>query len=598
MKLLSASIVFAILLSFNGISQVKNSYSISFNNIAHHEAEVTAKFSNLQQGEVILKIAKKSPGSYGQYQFAQNIYNLRITDDSGKDLKYSQYNLGEWKVEKHKGEIKVSYTLFGDSKDGIFSHFSEDQVILNNPSAFIYIPKLESRPVELNIQPRYGLDWKIATQLKKISDTKYEADDLHDFMDSPVYLANFTAAEKTIESNGKQFNLKIALYGSEDYAEELLEKVSQTIEEQYKVFGSYPKFSNNTYQFILSFQPYNETNMIEHKSSSLLLNSKPISEITTVKVIESMSALFAKTWNKTRITPISLKPFNLQENVLTKEYWFADGFSYYYSLLSMVRSGIITEDKFLEKTSYIINKVIKSSALKYNNALEISKKSIFYTGRTKNSAALNSKNRYIPFENHGFVIALLLDLELRDKDNLNLDEFMSLMWSKYGKTNNGYNDENIFGTLREYAGDSFAENFYKKNILENSTFDFQKPLESMGVTVSYIELPFMGAQIEFNKDDLAEISEYTIPKSPAYVGGLEKGDIIVSINSRSFSNITQLKNTINQSKVGKKLLVKYSRNGVEKNTEIKLEPNPNTILTANLNNSSKVADKKRGWIGQ
>lgn len=597
MKFIS-TILITLLLSVSGFSQVKNTYTISFNNIAHHEAKVTAKFDNLQQGEVILKIAQKSPGSYGQYQFIQNLYNVKVTDGSGKDLDYTQYNLNEWKVKKHKGEINVSYTLFGDTKDGIFSHFSEDQVILNNPSAFIYIPKLESRPVKLTINKPYSLNWKTATQLKKINDTTFEADDLHDFMDSPVFLANFASAEKTIESNGKSFNLKIALYGSDSYANELLEKVSKTIKEQYNVFGSYPQFSDNTYQFILSYQPYNENSMIEHKSSSLLLSNKTVSDITPVKVVEAMSTLFAKTWNKTRITPISLKPFNLQENVLTREYWFADGFSNYYALLSMVRAGIITEDKFLEKISYIVNNVIKSSALKYNNALEMSKYSIFYAGNNSQQTALNAENLYIPYDNHGFAIALLLDLELRDQDNLNLDEFMSLMWSKYGKTNNGYNHENIYGTLKEYAGDSFAESFFKKNIIENTGFEFQKPLEDMGVTVSFVELPYLGADIEFNKNDLAEIVNYTIPGTPAYAEGLEKGDIIISLNSKSFSNLSQLKNAISQNKIGKKIEVKYSRNGVEKNTEIKLAINPYTIFSANLNNSSKVADKKRGWIGQ
>lgn len=592
------SLIITTLFYVSGFSQVKNSYSISFNNIAHHEAQVTAKFDNLQQGDVNLTIAKKSPGSYGEYQFVQNIYNLKITDGSGKNLDYTQYNLNEWKVKKHKGEINVSYSIFGNTKDGIFSEFSEDQVILNNPSVFIYIPKLESRPVQLNIEKPYNLNWKTATQLKKINETTYEADNLHDFMDSPVYLANFSSAEKTIETNGKSFNLKIALYGNENYADELLEKVSKTIEEQYKVFGSYPNFSNNTYQFILSYQPNNENSMIEHKSSSLLISNETVSKTTPVKVIESMATLFAKTWNKTRIIPISLKPFNLQENVLTREYWFADGFSNYYALLSMVRAGIITEDKFLEKTSYIVNSVIKSSALKYNNALEMSKYSIFYAGNNHNQTALNATNLYIPYNNHGFVIALLLDLDLRDRDNLNLDEFMSLMWSKYGKTGNGYNHENIYGTLKEYAGDSFAESFFKKNIIENSGFEFQKPLENMGVTVSFVELPYLGAEIEFNDKDLAEITNYTIPGSPAYVDGLEKGDIIISLNSKSFSNLSQLKNAISQNKIGKKIAVKYSRNGVEKNTEVRLAINPHTIFSSNLNVSSKVADKKRSWIGE
>ena len=131
----------------------------------------------------------------------------------------------------------------------------------------------------------------------------------------------------------------------------------------------------------------------------------------------------------------------------------------------------------------------------------MSRKSAFFNSNLVGNTALNSKNLYIPYENHGFAIALLLDLELRDKDDLKLDDFMSLMWSKYGKTDKGYNDENVYATLREYAGDSFADSFYKTVINGNSNFEFKKPLESIGVNVSFVELPYMGAEIEFNKDE-------------------------------------------------------------------------------------------------
>ncbi|WP_010521059.1 PDZ domain-containing protein [Aquimarina agarivorans] len=579
-------------------SQVKNIYSISFDNVAHHEASIKAKFSNLQPGNVTLKMAKKSPGSFGFYQFSQNIYNFRITDESGKELKFTQPKLGEWLVEKHKGQINISYKLFGDTRDGVFSHFSEDQVILNNPSAFIYVPKLASRPVKLKFNSRDDLKWKIATQLKDSGENIYEAENLNAFMDSPIFAGNFNVVQKTLDSGGKQFELKIAIIGSEGYATELLNKVTEAIKEQYKVFGSYPDFSNGTYLYILSFKGYNQNMAIEHKSSSILLNSNSVAELGTLKVLESMLSLFAKTYNKTRIRPVSLEPFNLQENVQTSEYWFSEGFSKYYGLLSMVRARIISEDKYLEKVSYILNDVIKSTALKYNNTLEMSKKSAYFASNLENNTALNAHNLYIPYEDHGFVIALLLDLKLRDKENLSLDDFISLIWTKYGKTNKGYTNENIYATLREYAGDFFASDFYKDYIIKNTEFDFQKILESMGINISFIELPYLGAEIAFNDKDLAEIVSYTIPGTPAYESGLEKGDIIISLDNKPFSNLTQFKNALNQNKIGKKVSIKYSRNGVEKDVSVKLAANPNTILTPELKISSKVEEKKRGWIGQ
>jgi len=589
-----------LLLSISSFSQVKNSYTISFENVAHHEAKITATFSNLQPGKVVLQMAKKSPGSYGSYNFSQNIYNLKITGGNGKDLKTTQISLNEWEVNDHDGEIRVNYNLFGDTADGVFSQFSEDQTIINNPASFIYIEALESRPVELTYYNREDLGWKIATQLEDKGANTYEAKDLQEFMDSPTLLANFKLKERTIEAGSKQFKLKLAINdnSNDQLSEDLFDKIANVISEQQKVFGSFPNFDYDSYTFMASYAPYTGTNTIEHKNSSLILNSKPLSEIEVTSSLKMLSEMFLKTWNKTRITPISLKPFDLQKNTLTQEYWFAEGFSSYYALLTMCRAGIISHDKFLEEASFIVNDVITSSALQYNNTLEMSEQALFFAKNSINNTSLNALNLYIPYKDHGFVIALILDLELRNKDELNLDNFMSLFWSKYGKTNIGYSIENIYATLREYAGDSFAEKFFKENISEPTIYDPSKLLESVGVSTTLVELPYLGAEIVFNNDDLAEVSKYTIPGTPAYIGGLEKRDIIISINNRSFSNLTQLKNAIAQEKIGKKVIVKYSRNGIEKSTEIKLTPNPYLILTSLFKIGSSTADRKRAWIGE
>ena len=582
--------------------QVKNNYEISFRNAAHHEATVTAVFSNLQPGSVNLLMAKKSPDSYGEFNFAQNIYNLKITSSKGRDLKVNEISLNEWEVVKHDGEIRVSYTLFGDKADGIFSLISEEQTIINNPSAFIYVPTLSSRPVEIKYNLRPEFNWKIATQLRNLGNDTYEADNLQDFMDSPSYIAHFTSKTRLIEAGNKKFKLNLAIKhtGGEKLTDKLFNKITKVIDEQYKVFGSYPNYKNDEYTFIASFMPSSENNLIAHKNSSLILNTESLKEIEVNTAVKMLSETFFKSWNKTRITPITLRPFDFQKNTLTKEYWFTEGFSNYYGLLSMVRAGVISQDNFFEEVSFIINNVYNSPGLNYNSALRMSEKSLFYASKTNGNTALNAENLYIPYNDHGFVIALILDLELRNKDELNLDDFMSLLWSKYGKTDIGYSYENLYTTLKEYTSDSFTENFFKDNINgEGKTkFAYKQLLDSVGVEVTNIELPYLGADIRFNYDDLAEITKYTVPETPAYISGLEKGDIIISINNRSFSNLDQLKNAIAQQKIDKKVLVKYSRHGVEKNTEIKLTANPNVILTGMFKYSSKVADRKRGWIGE
>ena len=129
-------------------------------------------------------------------------------------------------------------------------------------------------------------------------------------------------------------------------------------------------------------------------------------------------------------------------------------------------------------------------------------------------------------------------------------------------------------------------------------FEFQKLFESVGVSMTYIELPYVGAEIEFNDENEAVISKYTYPGSPAYESGLEKGDVINTINKRSFTNKSNLKNTIDQAKIGKKVGIKFERFGVKKSTELRFIPNPKILLNSMLKIDDSAAELKNMWIKQ
>jgi len=593
-----------ILIVFSSITmfgQVSNRYAITFDNVHHHEAKVAVQFPNLQPGKVTFKIARKSLGSSITDDFARNIFNVRFTNEEGDPLNGKRVGLNEWEVQRHQGEIRVNYSIFGDTSNGVHSQFSEEQTIINGPATFMYVPQLATRPVELYVKNRTDLNWEINTELTIKEDPIYMASNLEEFMDSPILLGNFNIVSRTIESNGKKFELKLVVNNDvnqdTNLARDLLENITKVVLEQEKVFGNFPNFKNNSYTFLASFRPYCDESIVAHSNSSFVSHPESLSQLGLVNATRMLSEAFFKSWNQCRMVPIALKPFDFQNPTYIKESWFKEGFSNYYALLSLCRAGIISHEKFLEETSFIVNTVVTSSSLKYQDYNTMSQMSDLYA--IPSMYASNTSNVFIPYRDYGFVIAMALDITLRSEDSfLNLDDFMSLFWSKYGKTAIGYSVENIDATLREYVDDDFSKDFYEKYMNKLNYDDLEELFESVGVEVSPVQLPYLGASILFNSNDLAQIKEYTIPDTPAYIGGLEKGDILVSINNRSFSNLAQLTNAIAQQKIGEKITVKYMRNGEEKNTQIELTENPNIILTNRLKIDAKEADLKRGWIGE
>ena len=68
-------------------SQVR--YSTSFANRAHHEAEITVSFTNLDDRPLQLRMSRSSPGRYALHEFAKNVYNFRASGLDGRAVTVS-----------------------------------------------------------------------------------------------------------------------------------------------------------------------------------------------------------------------------------------------------------------------------------------------------------------------------------------------------------------------------------------------------------------------------------------------------------------------------------------------------------------------------
>jgi predicted metalloprotease with PDZ domain len=578
-------------------AQVKNTYAISFKKAVHHEAVVEAKFTNIQLGKASLLFSKTAPGSFGVYQFAKNIYDLSVTNSSGKALDVTTVGLNQWDVEGHDGVINVSYKVFADQGDTVFSKFSEEGCVINAPATFIYMPALESRPIEVTYNK--NANWSIATHLKQTANNVYEAENLQEFMESPALLAPLITRAETLTSGTNNFKLQLAtsFTANDAVVDSIFQGLLKVAETHKTVFGGYPIYENDTYQFLISTIPVTQQKSVAgYRNTALATYTDVLTAADVPSIVRELSKAYFQSWNTTRMRPAALTPFNLQAYAKAKEYWFTEGFANYYAYLNLRRAGVISQDRFLEELSHIISDVVSCPALVYTNANAISEKALFYKGLSQYADSQNTPNIYMAPEQHGLMIALVLDLQLRQKNDLSLDDYMKLVWTKYGKTEIPFRVENLYTTLREYAGDTFADNFFKYTIDKPRAFDYKRLLASVGVVASAVKAPYLGAKVAFNAKDMAEIVEYTKRYTPAYNAGLEKGDIIVSINSRAFSNLTEYENVISKNKVGKRVAVKYKRNGVDKTTYAKFKANPNVVLSDMAKLGSKTNARKRAWL--
>jgi predicted metalloprotease with PDZ domain len=212
---------------------------------------------------------------------------------------------------------------------------------------------------------------------------------------------------------------------------------------------------------------------------------------------------------------------------------------------------------------------------------------------------VNRGNTFISYYSYGSALGLALDLSLRN-NNLNLDDYMKLVWQTYGKAEIPYTIENLHTSLNEYAGVSFGDTFFNTYIYKSEMPDYKSLFESVGVSLKQEnKTPYFGAYVRMQKNN-ALIRNNPTKGNPAYLAGLASGDVINSINEESLSENKSFSDVLKTYKSGDTLEIKFERFGKKKTTQLILSDNPNYKISLFENEKLEIAEgilnKRNEWL--
>ncbi len=542
--------------SFVVQAQISSKYSISFENAVHHEATIQATFTNLKSDTVEFSMSRSSPGRYALHEFAKNVYNVKVTDGKGKDLEATRPNPYSWLVKGHDGSINVSYTLFGNHGDGTYAQIDETHAHLNAPATFIYVPELETQEIEVTFNIREDLNWKIATQLSHKHDNTYYAKDFQYLMDSPVEIANFRKRSFDVKGQTIAFILHDDA-ASEQEIDIYFEKIKKVVLEQMMVFGELPTFDYGEFTFLGCYMPNATGDGMEHRNSTSIPSSRSLAKGGLETNIGTVAHEFFHIWNVERLRPKSLEPFDFSKANMSGDLWFAEGFTSYYDDLSLVRSGIMSQEKYIEGLTRTFNYVWTSPGRQFFNPIEMSYQAPF-NDAARSVDETNKENTFISYYSYGSMLGLALDLSLREK-NLNLDTYMTLLWDKYGKPEIPYTVENLHQTLNTFAGKEFGDHFFNNYIYKSGMPDYERLLTRIGVRLKTNNNLDFGAVVRNHK----VLSNPKIGTS-AYSAGFQKGDKLLKIGAIVLNDTVELISVLSTFKLGEKVNVAIERYGNKK----------------------------------
>ncbi|MEH1006368.1 PDZ domain-containing protein [Winogradskyella sp. ECml5-4] len=565
-----------------------SSYTISFENAAHHEAEITATFKGLKSGEAAFRMSRSSPGRYAIHEFAKNVYNVKVTDGKGNVLETTRPDPYSWTVNDHDGTIIVNYTLYANHGDGTYAQVDETHAHLNMPATFMYAPSLENDTFNIEFKPRKDLNWKIATQLKLVEGSTYSADNLQYFMDSPTEISDHMV--RSFEVDGQKINFALHHNGTAAEFDDYFEKVKKTILQQKAVFGELPTFDYGEYTFLGCYIPNATGDGMEHRNSTIVTSTRSLADGAD-RNIGTVSHEFFHCWNVERIRPQSLEPFNFEAANMSGELWFAEGFTSYYDDLTLTRAGLITQEDYIKGLTGTFNYVWNSPGRQFFNPIEMSYQAPFVDA-ARSVDDINRGNTFISYYSYGSMLGLALDLSLR-AENLNLDDYMALVWNTYGKTETYYTIADLQQTLKAYAGADFGDAFFNNYIYKSDMPDFESLFKTVGVQLQQnTEQPAFGLHLNNQV-----ITSNTMVGSGAYTAGLEKGDKLLKIDGVDINETSDLNKILGTVKPNQTVDVVYERFGKQRTVKLTLDADTSYTISS-LDDLSEAAKANRdAWLG-
>ena len=582
-------------------AQLAVRYHVSLDHIRQHEAVITVEFPAVPAQPLEIIMPSSSPGRYAVHHFAKNVYAEKAFDKSGNPLPVHKTDIDRWEVSGHQGYVKFEYTLFANHGDGTYSGIDNRKLHLNMPSAFVFAPVAEKRPVELHFDLSQHPDWSVATQLKPMSESAFWAPDYYYFFDSPTMVGDIDFRRWTSDSNGKTYTIEIAAMheGTDEELNNYTEWVRQVVEEQKAVFGGLPDFDFDRYTFLVSYNPWINGDGMEHRNSTVC-SSKGNLENNAKGLIGTISHEFFHAWNVERIRPKSLEPFDFTKANMSGELWFAEGFTSYYDDLILRRTGIYDEDQYRRGLVGNLNYVLNSPGRQFYSPIGMSQRAPFVDAASSIDEH-NTANIFVSYYSYGAVIGLALDLSLRERfEEVSLDDFMKLLWEKYGKTEIPYQVPDLENALAELCGDTeFAKSFFAKYIYGSDLPDFNPLFSQMGwkLELSNPNKPDLARlNLDFTEEGV-KVSGGIVKGHSLYAAGVQSGDYLLELNGMPVADQESWDKVLAEMKLGKSYSVKYLQNGLEESGTFELVQDPALRLEVDEKAKKMAETKRAAWLG-
>ena len=415
-------------------------YSISCTHANAHFLQISLCLEISPSDEITLILPSWRPGRYEIADYAKNLRGLKAYGDD-REIIPKKISKNKW-ILKTSGisSIELTYEYYAFEMTAGTSWVDDEQWYINFINCMLWVDGYTHLPVsvKLNLPDHYKVACALEFKNNCISATNYQ-----ELVDSPLF-ASKNLKHFSFYQFGTTFHLWIQ--GNINFSiDDFIEDIQKYTAAQVGLFGEFPA---ENYHYLFQFLPYKYYHGVEHKNSTVITigPDKDLSKRSLYKELLGVSSheLF-HAWNVTRIRPKEMLPYDFSEETYTQTGLITEGLTTFYGDLMLFRSGVFSEEEYLEELSKMLQRHLYNSGRHFSSLVD-SSLDLWLDGYKP-----SAPGRKVSIYTKGALIAWILDLKLKQK-GLSLDNVMQELWEKFGDQKSGYSLDDYFEIVHAFLG--------------------------------------------------------------------------------------------------------------------------------------------------
>lgn len=432
----------------------------------------------------LLKLPNWVPGSYMIRDFSRHIVSINATCN-GLPANLKQLNKNTWQTDGTAGTWCIHYTVYAFDLSVRASYLDSERGFFDPACLFLYIDGKTDQPHRIAI-PTLPEDWSIATTLPSVAQRTFQAASYTELIDHPFELGKFEII--VFEAEGIPHRIVLSGHYGDFDRKRLAHDVRKICETQLQLFSETPPFEQYLFMLYVGDRVYGG---LEHRDCTALhsdRNNLPAygmgeADDGYIELLGLFSHEYFHAWNVKSIKPKTFDPYNLDHENYTEMLWAFEGITSYYDDLILARSGVISENRYLQLLSDTISRVYGGQGCLKQTLAESS----FTAWNKYYKQDENSRNAIVSYYQKGALTALCLDLLIRrNSDNQHsLDHVMQHLYRYWLQHRCGI-EEHEWIALAEVITGIELRPYLQAAVYSTEPLPLENLLMSAGITLEWI----------------------------------------------------------------------------------------------------------------